>query len=219
MTDTAWYGITPEPIATIIATHLSAISPPGKKIVIDAFAGAGGNTIAFALSGRWNQIFAIEKDPDTLKCAKHNAEIYGVAKKIFWIEGDCFELMKGRLKSTAKNAVIFASPPWGGQGYRNEKIFDLSLMEPYNLRILWDAFRARSNCFVLYLPRQSDLNQVAACIEGDRTEDDDAKTQVMHYCALGASKVNTLGALPHCSTGGLTSPQALCVYAGDFGRL
>lgn len=56
----------------------------------------------------------MEKDPKTLACAKHNAEVYGVAKKIFWIQGDVFDVLKSRLKSTAKNAVIFASPPWGG---------------------------------------------------------------------------------------------------------
>ena len=83
--------------------------------MIDAFAGAGGNTIAFALSGRWNQIFAIEKDPKALACAKHNAEVYGVAKKIWWIEGDSFTVLPKRLKQSAKNAVIFGSPPWGGE--------------------------------------------------------------------------------------------------------
>lgn len=83
-------------------------------MLIDAFAGAGGNAIAFALSGRWKQIFAVEKDPKTLACAKHNAEVYGVAKKIFWIEGDIFTVLKSRLKSMGKNAVVFGSPPWGG---------------------------------------------------------------------------------------------------------
>ena len=83
--------------------------------MIDAFAGAGGNTIAFALSGRWNQIFAIEKDPKALACAKHNAEVYGVAKKIWWIEGDSFTVLPKRLKQSAKNAVVFGSPPWGGK--------------------------------------------------------------------------------------------------------
>lgn len=92
-----------------------ATAPASKTILIDAFAGAGGNVIAFALSGRWKQIFAVEKDPKTLACAKHNAELYGVAKKIFWIQGDVFDALKVRLKVAAKNAVIFGSPPWGGQ--------------------------------------------------------------------------------------------------------
>jgi tRNA G37 N-methylase Trm5 len=98
-----------------IAEHLAKILPPEKTILIDAFAGAGGNSIAFALSGRFKQIFAIEKDPEVLKCAKHNAEIYGVKKgKIWWVNGDCFDILPKRYKNSGKDAVIFASPPWGG---------------------------------------------------------------------------------------------------------
>lgn len=83
-------------------------------MLIDAFAGVGGNAIAFAKSGRWDRIFAIEKDAATLACAKHNAKIYGVEKKIWFIHGDSFTVLRQQLKSVAKDAVIFASPPWGG---------------------------------------------------------------------------------------------------------
>lgn len=91
-----------------------ATAPKDKTIIIDCFAGAGGNAIAFALSGRWNQIFAVEKDEKTLACAKHNAEVYGVSKKIFWINGDIFDMLQTRLKAALKKAVVFGSPPWGG---------------------------------------------------------------------------------------------------------
>lgn len=90
-------------------------APKEKNVIIDCFAGAGGNAIAFALSGRWNQIFAVEKDEKTLACAKHNAEVYGVSKKIFWIHGDIFEVLQKRLKAALKKAVVFGSPPWGGE--------------------------------------------------------------------------------------------------------
>ncbi len=135
MTHDAWFGVTPEPVARyvlMISTTRSnnippahplprriasdiAAAPASKTILVDAFAGAGGNTIAFALSGRWKQIFAIEKDPVVLACAKHNAEVYGVAKKIFWICGDAFTEIPKRLKQVGKSAVMFGSPPWGGK--------------------------------------------------------------------------------------------------------
>lgn len=133
LTDEGWFGVTPEPIAKYvfscplvllyahpdskhrkIAEHV-ATADASKTVLIDAFAGSGGNVIQFALSGRWKQIFAIEKDEKTLQCARHNAEIYGVNRKIFWIHGDIFDEMERRFKSLAKNAVIFASPPWGGK--------------------------------------------------------------------------------------------------------
>lgn len=114
MTDDAWFGVTPEPVANKIAEHV-ATAPKEKTILVDAFAGAGGNAIAFARSGRWKQIFAFEKDPKALACAKHNAEVYGVKKKIFWVEGDVFKELGKRLKGLAKNVVVFGSPPWGGK--------------------------------------------------------------------------------------------------------
>ncbi|USW59135.1 Putative RNA cap guanine-N2 methyltransferase, S-adenosyl-L-methionine-dependent methyltransferase [Septoria linicola] len=189
LTDDAWFGVTPEPIAKKIAEHV-ATAPKEKKILIDAFAGAGGNVIAFALSGRWSQIFAVEKDAKTLACAKHNAEVYAVAKKIWWIHGDIFDVLKARLKASVKNAVIFASPPWGGPSYTDWDVFDLSYMEPYNLKVLYDAFSA-ANEVVLYLPRTSDVQQLAKYAKGDE------KLPVTHYCMKGASK-------------------ALCVFYGSF---
>jgi tRNA/tmRNA/rRNA uracil-C5-methylase (TrmA/RlmC/RlmD family) len=108
-----------------IAQHVSEAAPPNRSIIIDAFCGVGGNTIAFALSGKWKRVYGIEKDAATLACAKHNAEIYGVSDKITWFHGDCFEIlgaMDGRTEQTvdalkaiaAKFGIIFASPPWGG---------------------------------------------------------------------------------------------------------
>jgi len=117
MTDDAWFGVTPEPIADKIAEHIADSAPEGKSILVDAFAGPGGNTIAFARSSRWKRIYAIEKDPAVLQCAKHNAKIYGVEDRITWFEGDCMEILENQLKELAPYSVIFASPPWGGPGY------------------------------------------------------------------------------------------------------
>src|SRR6266498_4633200 len=97
-----------------IAEHVADSVPKDKCILIDAFAGAGGNAIAFARSGKWRRVYAIEKDPNILECAKHNAEIYGVQDRITWFEGDCFEIIKTQLKDLGEYCVIFASPPWGG---------------------------------------------------------------------------------------------------------
>jgi trimethylguanosine synthase len=100
-------------LSSKIAAHIAESAPKEKTVIVDAFAGVGGNAIALARSGRWERVFAIEKDPKTMKCAKHNAELYGVASKIFWLTGDCFETIN-RFAGN-KNVVIFASPPWGGE--------------------------------------------------------------------------------------------------------
>lgn len=71
-------------------------------------------------------MYAIEKDPQTLDCARTNAAIYGVQDKITWFLGDCFELLAPDEISTQHTVkplkqiigdygVVFASPPWGGR--------------------------------------------------------------------------------------------------------
>ena len=94
--------------------HIAESAPKEKTVIIDAFAGVGGNAIAFARNEHFDQVFAIEKDPKTMKCAKHNAAIYGVDKKIVWVTGDCFDVIGKRFRGNDK-VVIFASPPWGGR--------------------------------------------------------------------------------------------------------
>jgi trimethylguanosine synthase len=196
-------------IPSKIAEQLAAASPSHKTTLIDTFAGVGGNTIAFALSGRWDKIFAVEKDPATLACAKHNAKIYGVEDKIWWVSDDIFSALKKRLSPVIKDAVIFGSPPWGGKmvrklidktssdgtlgpTYTTLPIFDLSLMAPYSLKDLYDAFTRKTSDVVLFLPRNSDLRQVAEYVVNEHRQ-----LKVIHYCMYGASK-------------------ALCVFFGDF---
>ncbi|KAF2849356.1 trimethylguanosine synthase [Plenodomus tracheiphilus IPT5] len=196
MTEDAWFGVTPEPIANKIAAHIAESAPKTSTTIIDVFAGVGGNAIALARSGRWDRVFAIEKDAKTLKCAKHNAEVYGVASKIFWLQGDCFEVM-GRFLGVA-GLVVFASPPWGGTEYTSSNIFDLTQMQPYNLDKLYTSFTKYTKELVLYLPRNSDLNQIARYGGGGGGEEQaKKKLEVAHYAIMGASK-------------------ALCVYFGGF---
>ena len=90
------------------------MTPKSKTVIIDAFGGVGGNAIAFALSGRWERVYAIEKDHEALACGKHNALVYDVGNRISWYEGDCFEVLNNHLQGLRDRAVVFGSPPWGG---------------------------------------------------------------------------------------------------------
>ena len=97
-----------------IAQHISEAASEDKAIVIDCFAGVGGNAIAFAQSDRWKKVYAIERDPKVLACAKHNAELYGVQDRIAWYLGDCFKVIEDQLTDLCPYSVLFISPPWGG---------------------------------------------------------------------------------------------------------
>ena len=71
-----------------------------------------------------------------------------------------------------------------GPGYRSDQVFDLSRMQPLSLLGLLDPLRGLTDSFVLYLPRTSDLRQLAEqSVQG-------SKTTVIHYCMDGASKVS-----------------------------
>ncbi|CAK7223903.1 putative diacylglycerol O-acyltransferase tgs1 [Sporothrix bragantina] len=181
LTDDAWFGVTPEPVANRIAED---IWMPDVSTVVDMFAGAGGNTIAFALTGYYSRVIGIERDADTLACAQENARIAGVPEGIItWVHGDCFAVLKelragvgvtkpqeeGTLEEDREegtiepldpaSTILFASPPWGGVSYTSQDVFDLSTMEPYNLQALHDACHPLPHA--LYLPRTSDLQQLA----------------------------------------------------------
>lgn len=65
------------------------------------------------------------------------------------------------------------------------------MMQPYGIKALYDPFSAIATHVVLFLPRTSDLKQIAKY--GDKNE----KLRVIHYCMYGASK-------------------ALCVFYGEF---
>ena len=72
-----------------------------------------------------------------------------------------------------------------GPGYRASEIFDLEQMQPYTLQHMMDSFRRCTENIVIYLPRTSDMRQIAACQQADKP-----KSIVMHYCMNGASKVD-----------------------------
>ena len=57
-------------------------------------------------------------------------------------------------------------------------------MQPYTLEQLFTGFEKITRDIVFYLPRTSNLNQIAMYVpEGE-------KVQVTHYCIRGASKVS-----------------------------
>ncbi|KAM3427521.1 hypothetical protein MY4824_009385 [Beauveria thailandica] len=190
MTDDAWFGVTPEPIANEIAAEMKSV-PKKKKILIDLFCGAGGNTIAFALTERWDRIISIERDAATLACAQNNVNVYEIDDSyVTWVHGDSFAFLKTLfsnpsalhpdLRIDLDATILFASPPWGGPGYSTDQVFNLDNMQPYSITDLHEAYRPLDH--VLFLPRTSDLRQLA------RLAPKDEKIDIVQMCLEGASK-------------------------------
>lgn len=93
-------SLTPEALARDLGERAA-----GRR-VIDAFCGAGGNTIGFARAGC--AVTAIERDRDRLADARHNARLYGVADRVTFVHGDALEIVPG-----LDADLLFADPPWG----------------------------------------------------------------------------------------------------------
>lgn len=91
--------------------------------------------------------------------------------------------MQQKLKSIQPSPAVFLSPPWGGPGYREEEVFNLETMEPYGATKIMKAARNISEDVALYVPRTSDLNQLA------QLEEEGKLIEGIHYCLERKSKV------------------------------
>ena len=143
----SWFSVTPEKIAEHIAERCRC------DVIIDAFCGAGGNTIQFAFT--CERVIAIDIDASKIELAKHNAGVYGVADRIEFIIGDYL-----KLAPTLKADVVFLSPPWGGPSYLNAKVFDLKSMIIPDGEMIFQHTKAITDNIAYFLPRNVDVEQV-----------------------------------------------------------
>ena len=150
----SWYSVTPERIAQHIAHRFTS---NGINVIIDAFCGAGGNTIQFACISPTIKVIAIDIDERKIGFAKHNAKIYGVDNRIEFIVGDYMLLAK---TCALKADAVFLSPPWGGPKYLKQSVYTLDMMTP-NGKDVFEVTNANitKNIGIL-LPRNVDVTQL-----------------------------------------------------------
>ncbi|MCO5606625.1 hypothetical protein L7F22_060813 [Adiantum nelumboides] len=143
------FSVTPEEIAKQQASCCGS-----GGIVIDAFTGVGGNAIQFA--ARQNQVIAIDINPRRIKCAQHNAKVYGVAHNIDFIVGDFFGLAP-----SLKADIVFLSPPWGGPDYKKAETYDIeTMLQPKDGFFLFSVALSVAPSVVFFLPRTVDMEQL-----------------------------------------------------------
>uniref|UniRef100_A0A0N4UKN0 Trimethylguanosine synthase n=1 Tax=Dracunculus medinensis TaxID=318479 RepID=A0A0N4UKN0_DRAME len=178
-----WFSVTPEIIAKHIAERVVTYE---DMLIVDAFCGVGGNTIQFALKGA--RVIAIDLDKIKLKCARRNAEIYGVRDQIYFLHMDFFDFVKWYCprfrkmrqilcsnpvkRKTALSSVkdqwsnigaVFLSPPWGGPSYSKRvviQIFSLDNLVPNGFEIFYAARKLSKN-IAYYLPRSTSTSEVS----------------------------------------------------------
>ncbi|ODV61713.1 RNA methyltransferase ASCRUDRAFT_75686 [Ascoidea rubescens DSM 1968] len=169
LTSELWYSVTPEAIADYIASYIKQnytfttnTASPQKTSILDVFAGGGGNSIQFAY--HFDKVIAIDINFANLYCLKQNSKVYQINEKIETIQKDWSQINDAYLLSLKKDYninFIFASPPWGGPEYLNKDTFDLQNdLKPFSLTDLLSGFLKITKNIGLFLPRNSDLNQL-----------------------------------------------------------
>lgn len=146
-----WFSVTPECIAKHVAQQVGKCYFNQEIHILDAFCGAGGNAIQFALLSERIKVTAIDINKDRLELCKHNAKIYGVYDQITFICGDFMEIGK----SLCNFDVIFLSPPWGGIEYQNQKIFKLAYM-PIDYIKMFELSSSKASSVIHFVPKNSD---------------------------------------------------------------
>ncbi|KAJ3055185.1 Trimethylguanosine synthase [Rhizophlyctis rosea] len=201
-----WYSITPEKLAIHIAERCSV------DTIVDAFCGVGGNSIQFA--NLCKKVIAVDIDPVKIRCAQHNARVYGVEDKIQFVLGDFMELA-----STLKADAVFLSPPWGGPSYLTAEMFDMYSMMPMNGGDLFNRARSISNNICYYMPRNIALDQLIQIAgPGSTCEIEQAFLNGRHKCCVAyyGSFVNKQAAQPVEDGSNETLPPA--AQNGDDGN-
>ncbi|VDO11363.1 unnamed protein product [Rodentolepis nana] len=107
----SWYIVTPEEVARRQAEICTS------NVVVDAYAGAGGNTIQFAQKCQF--VIGIDNNLERLSSIlQPNTRVYGVKSRVDCICGDVTGVLRAlRTESISAIDTVFMSPPWGGPGY------------------------------------------------------------------------------------------------------
>lgn len=88
---------------------------PRAQLVVDVFAGIGGNTLGFARAGL--RVVAYERDPERFKMLRNNVLHYRFEKQVTTIRGEFnpgkdLDIIRTIQKIEADKVVFFFDPPW-----------------------------------------------------------------------------------------------------------
>jgi hypothetical protein len=189
MDDEGWYSVTPETVAKHHADKIANCFK-GDIIVVDAFCGVGGNTIQFALHPKVHKVIAVDVDPVKIKCAQHNARIYGVPDdKIEWKCLNVLDFLNRPIQADA----VFASPPWGGPTYLGLPHYSLQdhMFIPCDetkgmdgIR-LWKQMHQISPNVAMFLPRNTRLEDLAHLSDLLEVEENQLNGRTIAWCVYG----------------------------------
>ena len=160
------YSLAIQAIALPIAERI-----PGK-IVIDAFCGSGGFSIALARTGK--QVIAIETNAERLAMAEFNSTLWELPKPIRFIHGDA-----GPWLPILPADAILLDPPWGGTDYQTRGVFTLDDFAIDARRMVQKALDA-APFVALRIPKTFNLAQLREWKRPYQVEDNLFEGKLLH---------------------------------------
>jgi trimethylguanosine synthase len=174
-------------------------------------------------------VIALDINPTRLALARHNAQIYGVADRIEFIQADYISFARAyqsaSLSTRARQIdAIFLSPPWGGPSYLSgtitsdderpgatnsnagHPVYSLSSVQPINGKDLFLLTRRITPNVAYYLPRNTDLSEISDLLIGLDEKGDAIRLPGENVEVEEEWMGNKLKALT-CYFGGLVSGQ------------
>lgn len=90
-----WFSVTPEAIAQHIARRMTtAHTNHSKFVVLDAFCGVGGNTIALAQQASVALVVAVDTNLERIRLAAHNCRVYDIPRhKVVFVHGNAWHVL------------------------------------------------------------------------------------------------------------------------------
>ena len=214
-----WFSVTPEAAALHQAQRAAS---SGARLVLDAFAGAGGNTVAFARAGA--HAVGVDCDPQRLRAAAANATLYGVRGRCDFVLADWNSLSAAIARHRPRGAcgadLLFLSPPWGGPDYLGAERYDLEqrMAGDADATALLRRARALAPRVAFFLPRNvaacDAAALAAAAAPGDRAELEDlllngVRKACTLYVGMQAAQPATGFACELCGTGDMSRLEEL----------
>lgn len=93
----SWYSVTPEVIAAYTSRRMTMnlSSSASGFTVLDAFGGAGGNTIAFCLNDQVDRVVHVDTDLSKIHMAANNCRVYGIPPhKVLFLHANACHVLK-----------------------------------------------------------------------------------------------------------------------------
>lgn len=187
MTPELWFSVTPEDIARFLSRFIKACLPEARCIM-DVFCGGGGNAIQFAKL--FPRVIGIDNNLEHLYCTAMNSRAYNVEDHLWLRYGSWSKGFVKRNRSWLNKETIdciFASPPWGGPQYLKSDLYDLeTTLIPMGITQLLETFKQLSGNIIMFLPRNSNLNQLSQAT--NRVFGPNAKCKVLYIKQNGFMK-------------------------------